>query len=343
MDRGSEACAALRREPRHWLVTGAAGFIGSHLVEGLLKLGQTVVGLDDLRGGSEANLAEALAAAGSPAAARFRLVRGDVREAQVCRAACRGAELVLHQAALGSVPRSLEDPVETWSVNVSGSVAVLDAARAEGCRRVVYASSSSVYGDESRLPQREDRLGAPLSPYAASKRCGELAAAAYASAHGLETVGLRYFNVFGPRQSSGGPYSAVLPRWIEAVLAGGRPVIFGDGGASRDYTPVANVVAANLLAATAGATGAVYNVALGGRTSLDELWLRLRRALEAAQPGLRVAEPERTGERAGDVRHSQADVSKAARELGYAPRVGLDEGLRETVAWFLQRASLRGS
>src|SRR5690606_23539043 len=268
--------------PRRWLVTGAAGFIGSNLVEHLLRLGQAVVALDNLATGHRRNLdeaaAEAAAEAGEGAAGRLAFLEADVRDLDACRRACDGVDVVLHQAALGSVPRSIADPLTTHAVNADGTLNVLAAAREAGVPRVVLASSSSVYGDHPALPKVEDQLGTPLSPYAVSKRVGELYAHTFGLHYGLETVVLRYFNVFGKRQDPDGPYAAVIPRWIAEMLAGRPCTIYGDGETSRDFCYVANVVQANLLAATAPpeAAGRVYNVAYGERTTLKELHAALR-------------------------------------------------------------------
>lgn len=336
-DRYDAVRAALRAAPRTWLVTGAAGFIGSNLAQALLELGQTVVGFDNFSTGKRANLDELRAAVGDEAAARFRFVEGDLRDLEACREACRGADVVLHQAALGSVPRSLEDPLASHASNVDGFVHMLVAARDAGVRRFVYASSSSVYGDHPALPKVEAAIGEPLSPYAATKRTNEIYAGVFQRGYGVETVGLRYFNVFGPRQDPDGPYAAVIPRWVAAMIAGESCTIYGDGENSRDFCYVANVVQANLLAATApaAATGTVYNVALGGRTTLNELHATLQRLLAEHRPGQALPPARHEAPRRGDVAHSQADVSKAREALGYAPTHPLEEGLREALPWYL--------
>ncbi|MGH7570432.1 MAG: SDR family oxidoreductase [Gemmatimonadota bacterium] len=329
----------LGRLPRRWLVTGVAGFIGSHLLEALLALNQEVVGLDDLSTGSPANLEDVRARVGEERWGGFHFHHADIRSLDATREAARDVDVILHQAALGSVPRSMENPLETHSVNVLGTVNVLEAARRGGRPRVVYASSSSVYGDDPGLPKVEDRRGRPLSPYAASKVAGELAAAAHARSYGLEVVGLRYFNVFGPRQRPDGPYAAVVPRWIDAFLQDRPVVIFGDGQSSRDFCYVANAVQANLLAALTrepGAVGSVINVAVGRRTSLGELFEKIRRRVARAVPGAEDRKPEHAASRPGDVPHSEADISRAAQLLDYRPTHDLDRGLDETVAWFLE-------
>ena len=334
--RYEEVRDRLTAEPRAWLVTGAAGFIGSHLVETLLSWGQEVRGLDDLSTGRRSNLEDVERRVGAAAWRRFDWIEGDVCDLATCARACAGAAVVLHQAALGSVPRSVADPLATHRANVGGFLSVLRAADAEGARRVVYASSSSVYGDHPELPKREDAIGEPLSPYAASKRVDEIYAAVFQRTYGLELAGLRYFNVFGPRQDPAGPYAAVIPRWIETLLAGEAPIVNGDGETSRDFCPVANVVQANLLAATAPAeaTGRVYNVGLGGRTTLRELFEEVRSGLARLGFDVGAIEAEHGPFREGDVRHSLADVSRAAELLGYRPATDFREGLASTLEWF---------
>jgi UDP-N-acetylglucosamine 4-epimerase len=281
--------ASLRARPRRWLVTGVAGFIGSNLAEALLRLDQEVTGLDNFATGRRGNLDEVRGLVGSERWSRFRFVEGDVASPDVCRAAVEGAAMVLHQAALGSVPRSVEEPLGSNLANVTGHLALLDAARRAGVRRFVYASSSSVYGDSPTLPKVEHELGRPLSPYAVTKVADELYSGVYGRLHGMETVGLRYFNVFGPRQDPEGAYAAVIPRWIAAMLSGGEVRINGTGDISRDFCHVKNVVQANLLAATVedpAALNEAYNVAAGRRTTLDELVVLLRDRLAVRHPGL---------------------------------------------------------
>ncbi|PAP76387.1 SDR family oxidoreductase [Rubrivirga marina] len=333
---------SLRRQPRTWLVTGAAGFIGSNLLEELLRLGQTVVGLDSFATGHRRNLDEAVAAAGEGAADRFTFVEGDIRDLDACRQACEGVDLVLHQAALGSVPRSIKDPLTTHAVNVDGTLHMLTAARDAGVGRFVYASSSSVYGDHPGLPKVEGAIGTPLSPYAVSKRVCELYARTFQDHYGLETVGLRYFNVFGPRQDPDGPYAAVIPRWMDEMLDGRSSTIFGDGETSRDFCYVANVVQANVLAGrtASDATGTVYNIAVGDRTTLNDLFREMSQSLVAEGAMDATPEPAYADFRPGDVRHSLADTSAAHQALGYRPTHPVGLGLRKTVAWYVQdRAS----
>jgi UDP-N-acetylglucosamine 4-epimerase len=339
MTRYQEVCRALEAEPRRWLVTGAAGFIGSALVERLLSLGQQVVGLDSFVTGHRRNLDDVREVVGDDAMRRFQLVEGDIRDLETCRRAMGEVHLVLHQAALGSVPRSMQDPIATHQSNVDGTVNVLRAAHGAGVARVVYASSSSVYGDHPGLPKVEDAIGRPLSPYAASKRIDEIYADVWQRCFGLEVVGLRYFNVYGRRQDPDGPYAAVIPRWIAALASGAACVIFGDGTQSRDFCYVDNAVQANLLAAAgpAEATGEVYNVGLEGRTDLLQLFRMLRDRVAAFRPQAAGAEPELAAPRPGDVRHSQASIDRIRERLGYQATHGIEQGLTETVAWFLGR------
>ena len=323
--------------PSTWLVTGAAGFIGSHLLETLLRGGQRVVAVDDFSTGHRRNLDAATAAAGHAAAARLRFIEGDIGSQTVLAQALPGVDYVLHQAALGSVPRSLADPVATFKANVDAFFRLLVAAREAGVRRFVYASSSSVYGDSPVLPKREAHTGALLSPYAASKAADELFADVIARCYGLPCVGLRYFNVFGPRQDPQGPYAAVIPRWLQALIDGTPPRINGDGLTSRDFCYVANAVQANLRAALVdtGVGHAVYNVAAGRQTTLNQLFEMLRERVARAHPRAASLEPVHGEFRAGDVRHSLADVGLAAQALHYSPSHDIERGLDETVRWYL--------
>jgi len=334
--------ATLRRSPRRWLVTGVAGFIGSNLLQALLEAGQTVVGLDNFATGHRANLDQVRAAVAPAQWERFRLIEGDVAEPGTCAEAVRAADVVLHQAAIGSVPRSIDQPLESNAANVTGHLALLDATRRAGVRRFVYASSSAVYGDEPSLPKVEGRLGRPLSPYAVTKLADELYAGTYGLLHGMQTVGLRYFNVFGPRQDPQGAYAAVIPRWIAAMLRRQEVRINGTGETSRDFCYVANVVQANLLAATTAredALNQVYNVAFGRRTTLLELYEALRCRLAAVEPSLADARPVHGPFRAGDVLHSLADVDKACSLLGYRPTHSLEQGLDESLEWYRRNLS----
>jgi UDP-N-acetylglucosamine 4-epimerase len=328
---------ALRDEPRRWLVTGSAGFIGSHLVERLLVLGQQVVGLDNFATGHRHNLDQVRAAVGDDAWQRHRFIEADIVDPSACRAACEGVDIVLHEAALGSVPRSIADPLATHAANATGFVNMLVAARQAGVGRIVYAASSSTYGDHPALPKVEDRIGQPLSPYAVTKYVNELYGQVFGRCYGQVSVGLRYFNVFGPRQDPNGAYAAVIPRWAARMLAGRGVTIYGDGETTRDFCYVANVVQANLLAAVADAAvvaGQVYNVAVGGRLSLNALEKAMRELIVASHPELHVPPPVYEAFRAGDVRHSQADVGKAERDLGYAPTHAVEAGLAEALPWY---------
>jgi len=318
-----------------WLVTGVAGFIGSNLLETLLLLGQKVVGIDNFATGSESNLTDVKERIGGQWR-NFSFVQGDITHLETCREVCAGVSFVLHQAAIGSVPRSVADPIATNNANVNGFINVCLAARDAGVSRLVYASSSSVYGDDASLPKIESRLGRPMSPYAVSKVADELYAGAFASVFDLPVVGLRYFNVFGRRQSPEGPYAAVIPRWVAAQLRGERCVIYGDGKTSRDFCYVENVVQANLLAATCppAALGEVFNVAVGQAASLNNLHRMIWEAVEPYASGSRMLPPIHEARRPGDILHSQADISKARNLLGYEPTHDLRSGLAETIDWY---------
>jgi UDP-N-acetylglucosamine 4-epimerase len=329
----------LERDPAHWLVTGAAGFIGSNLVSRLLRLGQSVTGLDDFSTGSQANLDSVRQGVGDEAWSRFGFMEGDIRDPATCARACAKARYVLHQAALGSVPRSIEDPALANAVNVDGFVNMLVAAKDAKAARFVFASSSSIYGDHPAMPKTEDQLGGLLSPYAATKRTNELYAEVFGSCYGMEIIGLRYFNIFGPRQDPEGAYAAVIPKWFEALLTGQPIYINGDGETSRDFCFVDNAVEANLLAAMTRhpeAPGKFYNVACGQRTTLNELFSLLRDLVASRFPEAARTRPIRREERPGDVRHSLADVSLARKFLGYEPRVRIKEGLDQAAVWYFQ-------
>ena len=342
---GAEAFAArsqdLRARPLRWLVTGSAGFIGSHLLESLLGLGQDVVSLDNFATGFQRNLDDVRQAVGEAAWRRHTFLEADIVDPSGCRDACAGVDIVLHQAALGSVPRSIEDPLRTHAANATGFINMLVAARDAGVKRFVYAASSSTYGDHPGLPKIEDAIGRPLSPYAVTKYLDELYAQVFTRCYELATVGLRYFNVFGPRQDPDGAYAAVIPRWADAMLSGTPIAINGDGETTRDFCYVANVVQANILAATADATavsGQIYNIAVGGRISLNDLYSVLRDLVTVRHPSRRVAAPVYRDFRPGDVRHSQADIAKAKGSLGYSPTHDLRQGLREALPWYETRA-----
>ncbi|MBN3848525.1 SDR family oxidoreductase [Paraburkholderia sp. Ac-20342] len=336
-DGTQDGLRTLLQEKRYcWLVTGAAGFIGSNLVETLLLLGQDVRGLDIFATGHWHNLHEVKKRVGEAAWSRFAFHEADIRDADSCAKAVAGVDYVLHQAALGSVPRSVKDPKTTNDVNVSGFLSMLDAARQAGVRRFVYAASSSTYGDEPNLPKREERIGNPLSPYAVTKLVNELYASVYSRTYGFHSIGLRYFNVFGPRQDPDSAYGAVIPKWIAAMLAGDDVQINGDGETSRDFCYVGNVVQANLRAALKEdlAASDVYNVAVGGRTTLNDLFSIIQAGL--ATHGVHYAkQPVYQSFRAGDVHHSQADIAKAVRELGFSGLFDLRRGMTEALSWYL--------
>ncbi|WP_114228001.1 MULTISPECIES: SDR family oxidoreductase [Sphingomonas] len=328
-----QAVAASRRR---WLVTGAAGFIGSNLAEALLGLGQEVVGLDNYATGHAHNLDQLLGAVGPEAASRFTMLEVDIRDRAGCARAAEGIDVILHQAALGSVPRSIADPLTSHDANVTGFVNMIEAARQAGVPRFLYAASSSTYGDEPNLPKREERIGNALSPYAATKLVNEIYAGVYQRSYGYKATGLRYFNIFGPRQDPEGAYAAVIPKWVAAMIAGEEIVINGDGETSRDFCFVANAVQANLRGALAGdeAQGEVYNVAVGERTSLNDLHRLIAEGL--GRLGIAYHRPPRHGPfREGDVRHSLADVSKAERLLGYRPTQDLAAGLAAALPWYV--------
>jgi len=332
--------AELRNRPRKWLVTGCAGFIGSNLIECLLKLDQTVVGLDNLSTGHQHNLDDVRGIVSDSQWRRFRFIRGDIRDGAACKEAVAGVDNVLHQAALGSVPRSIDDPIATNDSNVNGFLNMLLASRNAQVKAFVYAASSSTYGDHPGLPKVEDRIGRPLSPYAVSKYVDELYAEVFGRCYGFKTVGLRYFNVFGKRQDPDGAYAAVIPKWIGTMIADQQVIINGDGNTSRDFCYIDNAVQANLLAATSPRDGGseIYNVAVNDATTLNRLFDYLRTILQAN--GVTVTKnPEYAPFRKGDVRHSQADVGKAVRELGYAPAFRIHDGLEAAIPWYVARSA----
>jgi UDP-N-acetylglucosamine 4-epimerase len=323
--------------PKVWLVTGVAGFIGSNLLETLLRQNQRVIGLDNYATGSRRNLEQVQELVGPERWNNFRRIDGDIRDLNTCKQASQGVDYVLHQAALGSVPRSIETPEDSHASNVTGFLNVLMATRDNGVKRLVYASSSSVYGDHPELPKVEDNIGRCLSPYAVTKRANELYADVFARCYQMENIGLRYFNVFGPRQDPNGPYAAVIPKWIAAMIKNEPVVINGDGETTRDFCYVANVVQANLLAATVQqpeAINEVYNVALHSRTSLNQLFDLLQGHLLPHYPHLKQRRPAYQDFRSGDVRHSEADISKAERRLGYKPSHTVEQGLAEALDWY---------
>ncbi len=332
----------LQREPKGWLVTGVAGFIGSHLLEHLLLLGQSVVGIDNFSTGKRKNLAEVRDTVGERQWGRFVFVEGDIRQLSTCQEVCSGMDYVLHQAAIGSVPRSIEDPLAVNENNVTGTLNMLVAARDKKVKRMIYAASSATYGDHPGLPKVEDQIGRPLSPYGVTKYVNELYADVFGQVYGMETIGLRYFNVFGPRQDPDGAYAAVIPKWIAAMIKGDRVFINGTGETSRDFCYVENVVQMNLLAATTTnrqAVGQVYNTALNDRTNLNELFAKLRLRLLPQFAHLRDFHPTYRDFRRGDVMHSQADIGKAQRLLGYAPRYTIDRGLDVAMEWYMRNVA----
>lgn len=320
-----------------WLVTGAAGFIGSNILERLLRLNQNVTGFDNFSTGHHHNL-EAVRKLVTPEQwARFRFIEGDIRDLVACRSAAQGADYVLHQAALGSVPRSLLDPLATHETNVNGFLNMLIAARDAKIRRFVYASSSSVYGDHPGLPKTEVLIGKPLSPYAVTKYFNEVYAEVFSRCFDMQTVGLRYFNVFGPRQDPEGAYAAVIPLWFKALIQQQPVYINGDGKTSRDFCFVDNAVQANLLAALSDSPEAInqtYNVAIGEQTTLEELYQIISKAVSGHRPGKKMI-PVYRDFRPGDVRHSQADISKARRLLGFQPTHTLKQGMELSAGYYL--------
>jgi UDP-N-acetylglucosamine 4-epimerase len=332
---------SLRKKPSRWLITGVAGFIGSNLLEHLLKSEQSVVGLDNFATGYRHNLEQVKALVTPEQWARFHFVEGDIRNIEDCKQACDNIDYVLHQAALGSVPRSLADPIQSNAVNVSGFLNMLTAARDAGVKRFVYAASSSTYGDHPGLPKQEDIIGKPLSPYAVTKYVNELYADVFARCYGMESIGLRYFNVFGPRQDPAGAYAAVIPKWIAAMLERQDIYINGDGETSRDFCFISNTVQANLLAATTvnpDAVNQIYNIAVGERTSLNQLYSMLRSGLGIEN----IADAIHRDFRAGDVKHSQADISKARKLLGYRPDYDIESGMQLTLKWYQERVAALG-
>jgi UDP-N-acetylglucosamine 4-epimerase len=332
----------LAADPKIWLVTGVAGFIGSNLLEALLKLNQRVVGLDNFATGHQRNLDEVQTLVTPAQWANFQFIQGDIRNLDDCQKATQGVDYILHQAALGSVPRSVKDPITTNAANITGFLNMLVAARDAKVQRFVFAASSSTYGDHPGLPKVEDTIGKPLSPYAVTKYVNELYADVFGKTYGLQSMGLRYFNVFGPRQDPNGAYAAVIPKWIASMIKSEPIFINGDGETSRDFCFITNVVQANLLAATTQnpeALNQVYNVAVGDRTTLNELYAQLHRNLLPLYLHLQDVKPIYREFRAGDVRHSLADISKAATRLGYAPTQRIGQGLEQAMPWYIGQKS----
>ena len=332
----------LQSNPRKWLITGVAGFIGSNLLEELLGLGQTVIGLDNFSTGKPENLEDVKTQVSADEWENFKFIEGDIRNLQDCLQTCEGVDYVLHQAALGSVPRSIDDPIETNQSNIDGFLNMLVAARDTGVERFVYAASSSTYGDHMGLPKKEDQIGRPLSPYAVTKYVNELYADVFAKTYGLKSIGLRYFNVFGKRQDPDGAYAAVIPKWISALLNNVKPVINGDGETSRDFCYIDNAVQANLLSSVSenpDAVNRVYNVAFGEKTTLNRLFEMIKEILIPFKPEVEKGKAEYGPFRKGDVRHSLADISRAKSLLGYDPSHSVAEGMREYIGWYVKYLS----
>ena len=337
MSNYQEAKVQLKSSPKVWLITGVAGFIGSNLLEHLLKLDQTIVGLDNFATGHQHNLDEVQSLVTEAQWQKFQFIEGDIREYETCISAVKGVDYVLHQAALGSVPRSIADPIASNSANISGFLNVLQASKEEGVKSFTYAASSSTYGDHPALPKVEENIGAPLSPYAVTKYVNELYAGVYARSYGFRTIGLRYFNVFGKRQDPNGAYAAVIPKWIAALISGEDVYVNGDGETSRDFCFIENTVQMNILSATANeeAKGQIYNVAFGVRTTLNQLYQIIKFELQSNNLEVNSNLIYRSF-RAGDVRHSQADISKAKGNLDYQPLYSLRDGIAKAVNWYLK-------
>ena len=329
-----------------WLVTGVAGFIGSNLLEKLLIFNQKVVGLDNFDTGYQHNIDQAIEDAntitGKNLSDNFKFINGDIRELKDCQKACSRVDYVLHQAALGSVPRSIEDPINTNKANIDGFLNMLVASKDENVKRFVYATSSSTYGDYPHLPKVEDKIGNPLSPYAVTKVINELYASVFAKTYGFKTIGLRYFNIFGKRQDPNGAYAAVIPKWVAAILNNKDVFINGDGETTRDFCYIDNAVQMNLLAATTNNNAAIdqiYNVALNDKTSLNKLYHLIEKRLIQRTVGLKKKEPIYRDFRAGDVRHSQANIEKAQKLLEYQPKYMISEGMDEAIDWYIKYLS----
>lgn len=342
-DKLNEVRVELSKSQRTWLVTGCAGFIGSHLTEFLLSANQKVVGLDNFSTGFEENLTQIKKALPETQSKNFTFIKGDIRDLENCMKACQGVDFVLHQAALGSVPRSIKDPLQSNDVNVSGALNIFYAAKENNVKRVLYASSSSVYGDDQSASKVEDTVGTPLSPYAVTKKVNEIYAQVFSATYNIEIVGIRYFNVFGPRQNPNGPYAAVIPKWILAFLNKEPVTIYGDGKTSRDFTFVENVVALNAMVATSKnkvAPGTVINGALGNTTSLIELYDLLREKILQKDNSLTIPEKAIFADfRSGDIRHSNANMAKAHELFSYTPLISINEGVERTVDWYMQLPS----
>ena len=338
MSQYQTVCEQLQQAPKTWLITGVAGFIGSNLLETLLKLNQNVVGLDNFATGHQHNLDEVQSLVKPEQWANFKFYEGDIRNFEDCQTACAGVDYVLHQAALGSVPRSIADPITTNAANITGFLNMLTAARDAKVISFTYAASSSTYGDHPALPKLEDNIGKPLSPYAVTKYVNELYAEVFARTYGFKTIGLRYFNVFGKRQDPNGAYAAVIPKWTAAMIAGDDVFINGDGETSRDFCFIENTVQANILAATTQndeAKNQVYNVAVGDRTTLNDLFNAIKAALNENDVTY-TKEPVYRDFRAGDVRHSQASIEKIQNLLGYEPAKKINQGIELAMSWYVK-------
>ncbi len=330
---------SLKAKPKRWLVTGAAGFIGSNLVESLLKLNQKVIAIDNFSTGHRYNLEDVKDSVNSKQWDNLTFVEMDIRDLDRCKAIAKDVDIILHQAALGSVPRSINDPITSNDSNVTGFLNLLNAAKDNGIKRFVYASSSSVYGDSKELPKVENRTGKLLSPYAVTKMVNELYADVFYKTYGIETIGLRYFNVFGKRQDPNGAYAAVMPKWISQILNGEDLYINGDGETSRDFTYIDNVVQMNILAGTTtnkDAFGKAFNTAAGGRETLNNLYKAIVSGIKQELPELKIKEPIYRDFRAGDIRHSNANIDLAKETLGYEPTHTLADGLKESIAWYIK-------
>jgi len=340
MTKYEEVKNRLSAKPQKWLITGVAGFIGSNLLETLLRLNQRVVGLDNFLTGHKQNLDEVQALVLPEQWKNFTFIQGDIRDLASCNKVCEGVDYVLHEAALGSVPRSIESPIATNEHNLVGFLNILVAARDARAKRFVYATSSSVYGDHPNLPKTEDKIGRPLSPYAVTKQVNETYAEVFSRVYGLSAIGLRYFNVFGPRQDPNGPYAAVIPKWFAGLLNGEEIYINGDGETSRDFCFVENVIQANILAACTvddRALNQIYNIACGDRTTLNELFELIRNTVARVYQKAQEAKPAYCDFRPGDIRHSHADIGKARTLLEYEPQYSARSGLEKAGAWYISR------
>jgi len=344
MSAFEETKLKLTKSPKTWLITGVAGFIGSNLLEALLKLNQQIVGLDNFATGHQKNLGEVQSLVSPDQWANFTFIKGDIRDFDTCQSAVKGVDYILHQAALGSVPRSISDPILTNSANITGFLNMLTAAKDEQVKSFTYAASSSTYGDHPALPKVEETIGSPLSPYAVTKLVNELYADVFFKTYQFKTIGLRYFNVFGQRQDPNGAYAAVIPKWTAAMIQQDEVFMNGDGETSRDFCFIENVIQMNVLAATAGedVKNEVYNVAVGGRTTLNELYAAISNALKGNGVDV-IGKPTYRDFRAGDVRHSQADISKASDMLSYHPKFHIKEGIELSMPWYIKQSLVETS